>query len=67
MRETTLVTAWKRQSEENGHLGRNLGVVHQWQQKETNFNLPQWGQPYMAPPKAGAPQLIILSTFSTTD
>lgn len=28
---------------------------------------PQWGQPYNAPPKAGSPQIIILSTFSMTE
>jgi hypothetical protein len=27
---------------------------------------PQWGQPYMAPPKAGSPQLIIFAIFSIT-
>lgn len=35
--------------------------------KPTNFNLPQWGQPYMVPPKAGLLQSIILSTFSITE
>nr|WP_330413183.1 hypothetical protein [Dorea formicigenerans] len=43
-------------------VGQNL----EWQRKGTNFSSPQWGQPYMAPPKEGSPQLIIFSMFSMT-
>ena len=42
--------------------GQNL----EWQRKGTNLRLPQWGQPYMAPPKEGSPQLMTLSMFSMT-
>ena len=35
-----------------------------WQRKGTNLKFPQCGQLYMAPPKEGSPQLIILSIFS---
>jgi hypothetical protein len=44
-------------------VGQNL----LWQRKGTNLSVPQEGQPYMAPPQEGSPQLIMRSTFSTTD
>ena len=37
-----------------------------WQRKGTNFSSPHFVQPYMAPPNAGSPQLIIRSTVSIT-
>lgn len=37
------------------------------QRKGTNFNIPHWEQAYIAPPKEGSPQLIILSTLVMTD
>lgn len=44
------------------HVGQNL----EWQRKGTNLRLPQWWQPYMEPPKEGAPQLMTFSMFSIT-
>lgn len=42
--------------------GQNL----EWQQKGTNIRLAQCGQPYMAPPKEGLPQLMTFTMFSMT-
>ncbi len=42
--------------------GQNLLL----QRKGTNFRLPHLEQAYMAPPKEGSPQPIILSTLSMT-
>ena len=44
-----------------------VGQKRLWQRKGTNFKVPHWVQPYIAPPKDGSPQLIIRSTFSMTD
>ena len=41
-----------------------VGQNRLWQRKGTNLSLPQEGQLYMAPPKEGSPQFIILSIFS---
>src|SRR5699024_2571765 len=46
------------------YLFPQVGQKRLRQRKGTNFNLPQWGQPYMAPPKEGSPQFNILSIFS---
>ena len=37
-----------------------VGQNREWQRKGTYLRLPQDGQEYMAPPKEGSPQLIIL-------
>ena len=54
--------------DENGTLlcpaGRKFEYLYDRHVKGTNLRLPQKVQPYMAPPKEGSPQLIILSTFS---
>ena len=43
-----------------------VGQKRLWQRKGTNLRCPQLSQRYIAPPKAGSPQLIIFSTFSMT-
>lgn len=43
-------------------VGQNL----EWQRKGTNFKWPHLEQAYMAPPKEGSPQLIILEIFSNS-
>ena len=45
------------------YLFPQVGQNRLWQRKGTNLSFPQWGQPYMAPPKDGSPQLIIFSIF----
>ena len=50
-----------------GHRGSTIhGIFISTGRAETAVGLPQEGQPYMAPPKEGSPQLIILSIFSTS-
>ena len=44
-------------------VGQNL----LWQRNGTNLRDLHLPQPYIAPPKEGLPQLIMRSTFSTTD
>ena len=43
------------------------GQKRLWQRKGTNLSFPQCGQPYIAPPKEGSPQLIIFSIFSISE
>ena len=49
------------------YLFPQVGQKRLWHRKGTNLKVPQDEQPYIAPPKEGSPQLIILSTFSMTD
>ena len=49
------------------YLTPQEGQKRLWHRKGTNLKEPQPGHPYMAPPKEGSPQLIILSTFSITE
>ena len=49
------------------YLLPQVGQKRLLQRKGTNLRLPQCPQPYIAPPKEGFPQLIILSTFSITE
>ena len=49
------------------HKFPQVGQKRLWHRKGTNFSLPHLGQPNIAPPKEGSPQLIILSTFSITE
>lgn len=48
------------------YLAPQVGQNLEWQRKGTNLKLPQWGQPYMAPPKEGSPHPMTLSMFSMT-
>ena len=45
------------------YLLPQVGQKRLWQRKGTNLNFPQCVQTYMAPPKAGSPQLIIFQYF----
>ena len=49
------------------YLLPQVGQKRLLQRKGRNLRLPQCPQPYIAPPKEGFPQLIILSTFSITE
>lgn len=45
------------------YLLPQVGQKRLWQRKGTNLSFPQCGQPYIAPPKEGSPQLIIFRYF----
>ena len=49
------------------YLLPQVGQKRLWQRKGTNLSFPQCGQPYIAPPKEGSPQLIIFSIFSISE